>query len=261
MITYVIYSHSEFLDILKIQTDQLKSYENKVLLINKSDLDLSDIYSQYKQVIFYNDELPYASRLLNLSKLNVEYILFIHDIDIIVEKNDSIIELLVNIMTKKQNIDRVDLQYIPEHYNFTNAIKVESNEFEKFFLIKQENENHYIYNVNPSIWKLSSFLEMLTEFQSESYRTIELKPTQLFCKKYKVYKLYSDNYISCGWFGCLSFFQFIHITHYGELLPMANNNLSEELNSKYHLIIQNYLSDTNRKFHTKRIERVKKHGS
>ncbi len=69
MLTYIVYSHTEFLDVLLTQTHYLKSYDNKVLLINKSDEDLSDLYSNYKQVIFYDDTLSYASRLLEIKKL------------------------------------------------------------------------------------------------------------------------------------------------------------------------------------------------
>ena len=35
MIPYIVYSHSEFLDALLTQTYYLKSYDNKILLINK----------------------------------------------------------------------------------------------------------------------------------------------------------------------------------------------------------------------------------
>ena len=40
MMPYVIYSHTDFLDILLVQTHYLKSCKNKILLINKSDLEL-----------------------------------------------------------------------------------------------------------------------------------------------------------------------------------------------------------------------------
>ena len=96
MLTYIVYSHTEFLDVLLTQTHYLKAYNNKVLLINKSDKDLSDLYSNYKQVIFYDDTLPYASRILSLSDLDLDYILFIHDIDIVITKNDKVINHFVD---------------------------------------------------------------------------------------------------------------------------------------------------------------------
>ena len=68
----------------------------KILLINKSEQDLSSVYSEYKDVIFYDGNLPYASRLLSLSVLKDTYILFIHDIDIVIEKDDVCLEHIKN---------------------------------------------------------------------------------------------------------------------------------------------------------------------
>ena len=34
---YVVYSHTDYLDILLVQTDYLKNCSNKILLINKSN--------------------------------------------------------------------------------------------------------------------------------------------------------------------------------------------------------------------------------
>ena len=62
MLTFVVYSHTDFLDILKVQTYYLNSqisinntYNNKVLLINHSDKDISDISPYYDRIIFYDD--------------------------------------------------------------------------------------------------------------------------------------------------------------------------------------------------------------
>ena len=52
MIPCIVYSHTEFLDILSAQTHYLKSYDNKMLLINKSDMELDELYSNYKEIIF-----------------------------------------------------------------------------------------------------------------------------------------------------------------------------------------------------------------
>jgi hypothetical protein len=243
MINYVVYSHTDYLDILNIQTDYLKYCSNKILLINKSDLNL-DIYTEYKKVIFYDDSLPYASRILSLSKLDDEYILLIHDIDILINVDNDIIEHLLGIMMNN-NIDRVDLK----RDGLTDTENIDVNfKGEYFTLTKQENVYNYIYNVNPSIWKISSLLETMNKFSSQNYRTIENKPTQDFCTKYNVYKLYNDVYVDCGYFSCLHFFKFLHITHGGGLLPINNNRLESSLNFEYQTIIQKYLSGGNRPF-------------
>ena len=271
MIPYLIYSHTEFLDILLTQTDYLKSYDNKILLINKSDMKLDDLYSNYSKVIFYDDTQPYATRLLKLSELDVEYGLFIHDIDIVINRDDSVIETLVQKMIET-DMDRLDLQYQNIRRTTNTAGELIDMELKstddtelqipfqwenpndlRFYLTKQDDANHYIYNVNPSIWKISTFMELMTEFKNESYRSIENQPTQEFCKRYNIYKLYGP-YVRCGGMGCLPFFQFIHITHGGKLLPIEGSNLDNSLISKYQSMITNYSLDETRSFQTRNYE-------
>ena len=201
MIPYIVYSHTSFIDALRVQTHYLNSYENKILLINKSDEDFTDLYSNYKEVLFYDDTLPYATRLLELKKINLDYALFIHDIDVIINKDDSTMEYLLNKM-KEFDMDRIDLQYqnIMRTSNTTGKLidielkptgdttlhipfQWENPKDKRFYLTKQDDVNHYIYNVNPSIWKISTFMEIMSEFKDETYRTIEIMKTQEFCKK------------------------------------------------------------------------------
>ena len=66
----VVYSHTEYMDVLKIQTKHLSNYKNKILIINKSDK--YEIYNEYKDIIYYDDSLPYASRLLELKNISDE---------------------------------------------------------------------------------------------------------------------------------------------------------------------------------------------
>lgn len=247
-LTYVVYSHTDYLDILSIQTEGLK-YTDKILLINKSDKDLDYLYSKYNQVIFYDDSLPYASRLLSLRCLKNKYILFIHDIDIVVKKDDSYINRVKNYMVE-HSIDRIDLQ-CRHSWDISNRDRL-SIEFDnlKVELRMQKNINNYIYNVNPSIWKLNVLLDIMENFKNETYRTIENESVMKYCLKYNIYKLYSDNPIKCGWFSCLSFFQFIHITHKGKLLPRSNNRLDTNLIRDYNKIIELLTSNnTNKKFY------------
>jgi len=251
-LTYVVYSHTDYLDILLIQSDYLKKYTNKILLINKSNQDLSQIYSQYKNIIFYDDTLPYASRLLSLSNLKDDYILLIHDIDIVIEKNDEYLQYLKNYMFQN-NIDRIDLQSRTDWDQFNkNVVKLELNNV-TVELKLQTNVNNYIYNVNPSIWKLSTLLDVMSAFKKETYRPIELIATQNYCSKFKIYKLYSNTPLRCGYFHCLPIFQFIHITHGGKLLPPVNNNLENKFNDHYDIIIKNILDKKSRPFHNKKL--------
>jgi hypothetical protein len=71
MINYVIYGHTDYLDILRIQTDYMSVYNNVTLFINHNTLVLDDLYSKYKNVIFYDDSKQYSYRLLDcLNQIN-----------------------------------------------------------------------------------------------------------------------------------------------------------------------------------------------
>lgn len=247
---YVVYSHTDYLDVLQLQTESLKYYNNKILLINKNNNDLLDLYKYYNEVIFYEDTLPYASRLLYLSNIKDEYILFIHDIDVIIKKDDYILSTIKNFMCEN-NIDRVDLQVRVEWDRSNRDILKFNHNNTEIELRKQTNVSNYIFNVNPSIWKTSSFLDVLNKFKNETYRTIENDSVMNYCRKYNIYKLYSNNPIKCGWFSCLSFFQFIHVTHKGKLLPKTHNQLDTSLQLEYdNMINKLFKCNTNKTFYT-----------
>ena len=59
----IIYSHSTFLDIVYITTDLLKSYKNKILLIDE-DFNKDDKYKDdYINILKYKNSSTYATRL------------------------------------------------------------------------------------------------------------------------------------------------------------------------------------------------------
>ena len=65
VVNYMIYSHTEFLDLLDIQYDHLSGRGHLTLCINKNDLDLSELYSKYDHVVFYDGGLTYGQKLLD----------------------------------------------------------------------------------------------------------------------------------------------------------------------------------------------------
>lgn len=246
---WIIYSHTDYLDILKIQTHYLKEIDIKKLLINKTNNLPEELSKHYQEILFYDDNLPYASRILSLKDkiLDVDYILLTHDIDIVLFKDDSLLNKLVN-LARDNDIDRIDLQY----YNDSDRIfNIEWNDI-TFGLCEQKNPYHFIYNVNPSIWKLSTLVDIMSNFSNENYRTIENLPTQIYSQKFKIYKLFSEDYVECGYFRCLPFYQFLHITHKGGLLPLRDNGLGEKLNNEYLKICTDFKFNTNRQFRISR---------
>lgn len=231
---YVIYSHTDFLDMLKISSDYMETVENKILLINKNNLNdnnLNEIYSKFKSVIFYEEGLAYSDKLsIVLKIIKSKYILFTHEVDILLQKDDVILNKFIHLMDK-ENIDRIDLQ--PNGGNSGKFIKIlkdkdisewpvidmsEIND-DDMCLGHHTEPNSYMFNVNPSIWKLSSFLEILEKFKNKSYREIEYDDVQNYCTKFKIYNLYSRNHnLRCGYMNSLPLYKYLHITHYHRLL-------------------------------------------
>ena len=262
MINYVIYGHTDYLDILKIQTDYAQNRGHLTLFINENNLDINELYEKYDEVVYYNDKETYAVRVLScLEKINYDYILFIHDIDIILDSDVNIIKKLFEFLIVN-NFDRVDLKYSDKINPSTNLIKINNlrdvsqweqvsvNEIEKktntHYLIEQDDVNNYIYNVNPSIWKRESFIELLSNFKHKNYRTIEEIDVQMYSKKFKIFKMFSNKKLDCGYFQCLDSFVFLHISHNGKLLPLNMDFVTvygqsyNDISSQYIKIVEKY---------------------
>jgi len=262
-VNYLIYSHSEFADILEVQTDYLKDVKNKILFINKNNDDsLHKIYSNYKDVIFYDDREPYASRLifcLNrvIEKHKIEYAIFMHDIDILFYKDDLALSNCLNLM-KLKGIHRIDFQFDALEKNRNQKlINLQTFEIEKepklgSYYARQDLFGSFAYNVNPSIWNLRYFLNLLNIAPTLSYRQIELNSQiQTYAKhSVKSHKLacIKEELSHCGYFSCLPFFIFFHITHAGKLVPIDQDHKffikfgpnSYDVKGQYQKILKNY---------------------
>jgi hypothetical protein len=257
MINYVIYGHTDYLDVLNIQTDHIKNLKNKILFLNKNDLELGEIYSNYSRVIFYNDNKPYPQRLSEcLKQIDDTHIVFIHDIDIIFNVDVDFINGL-HYFLNQYDFDRIDLKHTGninkshmygckqlKSYGDWSIIDTISDDI-SIYLIKQDNPSDYIYNVNPSIWKTQSFLEIMESFPNKDYRTIEDNEVQNFSSKYSIFKIHSKEKKECGHFDCIKEFIFFHITHNGNFVPLANYSTVHgqsywEFKDKYEKIVDDY---------------------
>lgn len=249
-LTYVFYTHTSYSDVMNIQLDYIKGIDNKILVINNNDNHY--LLNNFKRTIFYDDNQPYSQRLLKLiSEINDEYILLMHDNDILVEKDDSLVLKCLDMMISNV-YDRIDFQVGgPGFTGHEELIQIDDDG--KFYLSRNNNPNCYIYNVNPSIWRVSSLKKILENFPNESYHDIEHPGVQSFCvsNNFKIFKLMGKETLMSSPFTILPFFQFIHITHQGNFLPITNNNLSENLKNHYaNIITKHNLLEGSRKFDT-----------
>lgn len=230
---YVIYSHSSYSDVFRVQNEYIKNIkEEKILLIDKLD---ETVKHNFNKVIFYDDKVNYTKRLYNCLKQlsNIKYIIFCHDNDIIIKKSDTDLNQLIDLMDKN-NIDRLDLQ----HKRDSNQKIKLSNEIN---LIKNEDIKYYIYNVNPCIYRLDKFVKFCETFDY-SYRDVEEYVQTYTLENLNTYYLNSIKPINGGYFTVTGIFTYLHITHSGYLMPVNNieNHLDVNLQSHYEQIIQTY---------------------
>ena len=263
---HVTYSHSDYTDILQIHADYISHKKNKTLIIDTDDIPHS-IKDVYDRIIYYDDTLPYASRILNsVKQIDDERFLLMHDTDILLRVDSDKMEQLLHLCTK-HGMDRLDLQvgldpslfidrlvngvfYTAESIKKKTAYVTVDDECK---LIKQVYfRNHplmgssYLYNVNPSIWNKQSLLRIMEQFSHLDYRSIERDVVQKFCDDLSIYKIGIDNFISCGHFDCADFFTFFHITCQGKLVPFDNDHRDkygcsyESVAPQYQQIINKY---------------------
>lgn len=229
---WVVYSHTDYLDVLKIQTDYNSKIPNKVLLINKSDEDIRDITSKYDAIVYYDDKLPYASRLLELDTLFDPYIILLHDIDIPVHVDLKFIQECLT-CTENNGWGRLDLKH---HMPGEAPVRI-------------TNIYQYPYNVNPGIWRLDSLLHIMNKYPDATYRTIEdLEVQKWVGANLESYRLCSDNPVSCGYYTCVPQFQYLHLTHGGKFMPQNNDYMHPSISRVYNDICEKYLKDTKREF-------------
>ena len=237
---YVVYSHSSFSDVFKVQNQYFKEIKHEKILF----IDILDetIDYNFDRIIFYNPDLNYSKRLSEcLRQMNTDkYVIFIHDNDILLKHCEKDIYHLTNIMTE-YSIDRIDLQHKID--NHENIHKIQYNN--EIQLCQHKNASGYNYNVNPSIYRFHKLKAIMDTFDC-SYRAIEWYESgvQEYCvNNLNTYTLYSSKPICAGYFNVTDIFIFLHITHHGELLPQENEkirSMNEFVQNEYNDIIDKY---------------------
>jgi len=237
----VCYSHSEYSDVLRVQSDfiHLVPYE-KVLLIDKpSELP-------FTKTILYDDTLNFTKKVYTtVSQIQDEYILFYHDNDIILHIDITDINKMITLM-KENNIDRIDLK----HYsNNTPGIFTKStyeiNSNTSVCVYDKSSTFQYVYNVQPSLWKRSALLDIMNKFDT-TYREIE-GAVQDYCRETKNMAFLSTKTPIPNGFMCLTpSYIFLHITRCGYLMPVnpingwVNDGINIEILYIYKSILSTY---------------------
>jgi hypothetical protein len=226
MVAIVCYSHSDYLDILQVQCSYLRKLQCPLYLCLNMSLGLSPFTS----VLQYDDTLRYSKRLLqSIKQIEDDYILFIHDMDIVIDIDESIMDKIVDTM-KEHGIDRVDLR------NKGGPLDIP---LEETAGLAKTVSMSWRYNVGPSLWKMSALRSILEQFD-KCYRTIEDEETQEFCKQMSFYHIEHPVGIDTAFFRVCPWFVYIHITSVGKLIPEKNNGMCPYLQDIYSSILQTF---------------------
>jgi hypothetical protein len=226
MIPLVCYSNSDYLDVLTVQNAFLQSFNGPMVLLTNQ---VPKIPLRFDTVILYDNTLNYSKRVLQgLLQLDSEFILFYHDIDILLRYSPNEVMELVHCM-QKSGIDRIDLQY--------STLKEEDSiQWKDMYLTRSDS---YVYNVNPSIWRRSVLIDIMTQFD-KSYRAIEDTEMQLYCQRFNIFKMWSQTKVHAGYFHTTPLFVFLHLTHGGKLPPQDSNTMEKWIETIYRGILVSF---------------------
>lgn len=237
MFSIVIYTHSDYFDILPIQLDYFDTIVPStipVYLLSNKQFPAC----KYKTIL-YEDLKPYASRLLTgIEQIPDEYIIITHENDVIIRFSPEFIEQIIQVM-RDHDIDSVELKH-DARGSGPLPINAETSMVKK---------TEYFYNVQPTVWKRDRLLQFLRAFPDKLYRTIEHDDTQKYmADNYKTYTLLCNNRIQSIWYELPVEYCYLHLTARLMLLPCTRmSGLHPEAQKEHDTIYLKYLHDSTRK--------------
>jgi len=151
----------------------------KVLAYNEVPPN-KNLPKNFDKYIKYDQKKNFARRLLQIiPEINMDYIVFVPDIDIIINLNVITLTNYVKMM-EESNIDRIHLSV------FDGFEKIYKNKYSLCNLNSgmKQRPNHYIpYDAGPAIWNKNKFLALLNKYPNETYDSLEQNPlVQNYCK-------------------------------------------------------------------------------
>lgn len=211
-ITYLLYSHEDYKDVLDIHLKQLNKYVpyiTPIIAFNNAEY-IRTKYNKY-DVIEYDDFEVYCERMRKiLDKIDTKYVLLAHDMNIMVDyPQENIILDIMNFM-EQTNADQVRLS--------TGGVNPVYNE-ELFHKIEN---TYYYFSVSTGIWKTESLKSIFATFSTHPYRCAECVPIQEFVARMNNYYISSPNDSVIGHCGyeISSHYPYCHSTRSGKWLVM-----------------------------------------
>lgn len=219
-VTFLFYTHSDYKDLWPIMAEKLSLLPvniKKCIGVNAS-APTESLSEHFDSVCTYDDTETYPRKLTSiLDSIHTDYVVLIHDNDLIVSFDRSDFNRLLALIQQRA-IDRCMFGVVGKE----NPTVVTDN-----FSIGRINgmsTPHFItpYDVGPSVWNVGSFKRALSTALDISYRDIERSQIQEYCKSHlNMYAFFSHP--GRKTFYCIGrpfseSFQFLHICAQGKLL-------------------------------------------
>ena len=196
-ITFLVYSHTDYDDVLNIYLHRHKKYfsEINVTICTNNKSYVTDKYSKLFDnidcVIQYDDTHAFGEKLHSvINQIKTKYIIFQQEINVFIDKVnvEKIIECLKFI--EENNVDQLRL-----------IVSGVNNPIFNDKLIHKL-ESGYIFSVYPGIWKTSTLLDITSKFNYKVYRDFECEEVHKYVSQYNNYYMSNskDKYMNPWWF-------------------------------------------------------------
>lgn len=214
----VLYTHSEYKDLWPIFKDflsiHLSGFQICIAVNATSDAHILQPFP----ILFYDDTKTYPSRIVDIcNQISSDYIFFFHDIDVVTQFDKEKFHTLMQWIYQEQ-VDRFSFGMYPSK-DYVCMIgdmpiaKVGENICSWFCTP---------YDVGPSVWKRSTFKQLMETYKEETYRTIEESgiQTDLLTKKVYGFSKKDISPLFCIGRPFTQWFSFCHLLVRGKWVPI-----------------------------------------
>lgn len=159
--TWITHSHSDYFDCTKIYQSQMLKYLGDSFLdhhLYLTDCNSSETFKLSGDCFYYDPSLPYPSRLLSvLANLSTEYIFLDHEDMFLVSKPD--LTSILNSFAYMKEVNASSLRFV--RTSVSNYVSTESTSSIKA-LSSISLRSSWIFSIQPSIWKKSDLISVLS---------------------------------------------------------------------------------------------------
>lgn len=232
-LTYLIYTHSEYDDMLEIHLKRLdKHFPSAPLSIctNNKDYIFKKYSSLYKinGIYEYDDTKPYGEKLRSvIDQIDTKYIWFIHDVNILVgDINPRVIQDIL-VYVESNRVDQLRLMISGIDHPILNS-DIQYNKI---------TGNSYYFSVCLAIWHKPILLDIVNKFSTVMYRDIENADVQSYASKFNNYYFSSNKdtqFVGEGHY--LSYYiPYVHSLYQGRWITSSptNNRLITDISNEY----------------------------